>query len=97
MYVFANGQIFLPVSMLHFRNMKIRSHAKMLVTDTKFNVAIGLATKWLRILSLPPNDKTRNHLVANPIVPIKHVNSINTTIHFVATVCTCTRYVVAST
>ena len=28
---------------------------------------IGLATKWLRVLSIPPNDKTRNHLVANPI------------------------------
>ena len=26
-----------------------------------------LATKWLRILSIPPNDKIRNHLVANPI------------------------------
>ena len=25
---------------------------------------IGLATKWLRILSLPPNDKIRIHLVA---------------------------------
>ena len=24
-----------------------------------------LATKWLRILSIPPNDKIRNHLVAN--------------------------------
>ena len=24
-------------------------------------------TKWLRILSVPPNDKIRNHLVANPI------------------------------
>ena len=29
---------------------------------------IRLATKWLRILPLPPNDKMRNHLVANPIV-----------------------------
>ena len=29
---------------------------------------IGLATKWLRILSIPPNDKIRNHLVANPIL-----------------------------
>ena len=29
---------------------------------------IGLATKWLRVLSLPPNGKTRSHLVANPIV-----------------------------
>ena len=26
-----------------------------------------LATMWLRILSLPPNVKTRNHLVAKPI------------------------------
>ena len=29
--------------------------------------AIGLATKWLRILPLGGNDKIRNHLVANPI------------------------------
>ena len=29
--------------------------------------AIGLATKWLRILPLDDNDKIRNHLVANPI------------------------------
>ena len=28
---------------------------------------IGLATKWLRILSMPPNDKHSNHLVANLI------------------------------
>ena len=28
----------------------------------------GLATKWLRILSLGGIDKIRNHLVANPIV-----------------------------
>ena len=28
---------------------------------------IGLAIKWLRILSLPPNDKIRDHLVAKPI------------------------------
>ena len=27
---------------------------------------IGLATKWLQVLSLPPNDKIRNHLVVNP-------------------------------
>ena len=29
---------------------------------------IGLATKWLRILSIPPNDKIRNHLAANSII-----------------------------
>ena len=28
---------------------------------------IGLATKWLRILSIPSNDKIRNHLIANPV------------------------------
>ena len=28
---------------------------------------IALATKWLRLLSLSPNDKIRNHLVANAI------------------------------
>ena len=31
--------------------------------------SIGLATKWLRILSLGGNGKIRNHLVANPIHP----------------------------
>ena len=29
--------------------------------------SIALAAKWLRIFSIPPNDKTRNHLVTNPI------------------------------
>ena len=29
---------------------------------------MGLATKWLRILSLGGIDKLHNHLVANPIV-----------------------------
>ena len=29
---------------------------------------IELATKRLRILSIPPNDKIRNRLVANPIL-----------------------------
>ena len=33
-----------------------------------FHGYIGLATKWLRILSLGGNDKIRNHLVASPIV-----------------------------
>ena len=28
---------------------------------------IELATKWLRLLSISPNDKIRDHLVANPI------------------------------
>ena len=31
---------------------------------------IGLTTKWLRILSIPSNDKIRNHLVANPIIDL---------------------------
>ena len=39
-----------------------------------FSLSIELATKWLRILSIPPNDKIRNHLVANPIVPPAHVS-----------------------
>ena len=30
-------------------------------------VPIGLATKWSRILSIEPDDRFRNHLVANPI------------------------------
>ena len=33
-----------------------------------FELYIGLATKWLRILAIPPNDKIRNHLVAKPIL-----------------------------
>ena len=28
-------------------------------------ISFLLATKWLRILSIPTNDKIRNHLVAN--------------------------------
>ena len=34
---------------------------------------IGLATKWLRILSLGGIDKIRNHLVANSIEREKHL------------------------
>ena len=30
-------------------------------------LSISLATKWLRILSVPPNHKICNHLVAKPI------------------------------
>ena len=36
-----------------------------------FVVNIGLATKWLRILSISPNGKIRNHLVANPTETLK--------------------------
>ena len=36
--------------------------------------SIGLATKWLRVLSLGGNDKTRNHLVANPIATLNFVS-----------------------
>ena len=32
-----------------------------------FHKNSGLATKWLRVLSIPPNNKVRNHLVASPI------------------------------
>ena len=34
----------------------------------RHTVYIVLATKWLRVSSLPPNDKIRNRLVANPIL-----------------------------
>ena len=34
---------------------------------------IGLTTKWLRALSLPPNDKVRNHLVVNPVINVRDV------------------------
>ena len=37
---------------------------------------IGLATKWLRILSLGVIDKIRNHLVANKYLAAAHT-SIN--------------------
>ena len=40
---------------------------KMYIYAKYIIVIIGLATKWLRILSIPLNDKIRNHLVANPI------------------------------
>ena len=33
----------------------------------QFRIYIGLATKWLRILSLDDIDKIRNQLVANPV------------------------------
>ena len=33
-----------------------------------FQENIGLATKWVRILSVSPIDKIRTHLVANPIL-----------------------------
>ena len=36
-------------------------------------VIIGVASKWLRVMSLSPNDKTRNHLVANAILIIKRI------------------------
>ena len=33
-----------------------------------FQENIGLATNWVRILSVSPIDKIRTHLVANPIL-----------------------------
>ena len=38
------------------------------ICTVEFDIELGLATKWLRILSIPPNDKIRNNLVANPII-----------------------------
>ena len=38
------------------------------ICTVEFDIELGLATKWLRILSLGGIDKIRNHLVANPIV-----------------------------
>ena len=51
---------------------RISSHAVLYLRISHDNVEIcsliiGSATKWLRILSIRPNDKTRNHLVAKPI------------------------------
>ena len=37
-------------------------------TCTTLPCYLLLATRWLRILSVPPNDKIRNRLVANPIL-----------------------------
>ena len=37
---------------------------------------IKLATKWLRILSTPPNEKIRNHLVINPIYVFAYLFSM---------------------
>ena len=34
----------------------------------RFKRNIGLATKWLRTLLIPPNDKIRNDLIANIII-----------------------------
>ena len=39
--------------------------------------SIGLAIKWLRILSVPPNDKIRSHLVAN-LIAFSNVFSTST-------------------
>ena len=45
-----------------------RNHRSLNVTiQLAIRLTIGLATKWLRILSLGGIDKSRNHLVANPI------------------------------
>ena len=44
------------------------------ITPLKLDDSIGLATKWLRILSISPNDKIRNHLVANSIFSMKCKN-----------------------
>ena len=56
--------------------------SNMLVYQEKiqflFSPNIRLATKWLRILSLPANDKTRNHLVAKPILKIQRNKIIET-------------------
>ena len=38
----------------------------------QLTISIGLATKRLRILSLGGIDKIRNHLVANPTLPLPH-------------------------
>ena len=38
-----------------------------MVLELDFSVSIGSATKWLRILSIPPNDIIRDQLVADPI------------------------------
>ena len=38
-----------------------------------FQENIGLATKWVRILSVSPIDKIRTHLVANPILLLRTI------------------------
>ena len=44
------------------------------ITPLKLDDRIELATKWLRIFSISPNDKIRNHLVANSIFSMKCKN-----------------------
>ena len=44
--------------------------------------SIGLATKWLRILSLGGIDKIRIHLVANPILYLDEFQRIGHRLEF---------------
>ena len=57
-FTFSNLMLIIISTMLNYFNQKISGSY------------IVLATKWLRILSIPPNDKIRNHLVSNPIVSL---------------------------
>ena len=50
-----------------FPSLRILIFANFYLCELLPRRTIGLATKWLRILSISPNDKIRNHLVANII------------------------------
>ena len=53
--------------MLCFKGVRYETCNYRPLDVSKIPLRSWLATKWLRILSLGGNDKTRNHLVANPI------------------------------
>ena len=58
--------IFLIITICNLDFLRLRRNeiTKWKVKEEEVEV---LATKWLRVLPLPPNDKIRNHLVANRI------------------------------
>ena len=56
--------IFLIITICNLDFLRLRRNE---ITKWKVKEEEVLATKWLRVLPLPPNDKIRNHLVANRI------------------------------
>lgn len=59
------------VKCCNYRDRKLNIHiwhiCKCWSKLAGFGDYIGLATKWLWIFSIPPSEKIRNHLIANPI------------------------------
>ena len=60
-----------------------RKYIKYPNCSTRYNLVdyIGLAIKRLRILSLSPNDKICNRLIANPILRYFNCPRKNTNLH----------------